>query len=67
MRDLNQTEMHIKSRQPVPEQYKSDMVQNDKLQMGPERTLHSVENVWSNFTEKAYKIPKENSNRRYNV
>ena len=39
-------------KQPILYQYNSDMVENGKLQIGPERTNHSLENIWSNMTRR---------------
>lgn len=50
----NQTKKSSNLKQPILGQYSYDMAKNNKLQTGPERTNHNLENVWSNVTRRKH-------------
>ena len=52
--DINESNQLHNTRQPIIDQYNCDMVNNNKLQTGPERTNHRLENVWCNVTRRKH-------------
>ena len=51
---LARNKNHIDIPQPVPYSYKTDMLKQPVLTIGPERVNHKVENVWNNVTKRKY-------------